>query len=120
MPVSAIPMHSNWWVEIYGYLFPGSSAYGYDITILKNIAGYMKNQKDLGQAAKRLPDLSPRTHDDAVLIFILPWMAWNRMENITYHLYILAAIAILILCIASVNYTNLQHPSRRLFTAFRK
>ncbi len=94
----------NWWVEIYATYFlvrPHT-----DIRILeKNIAGYMKNQKDLDQAANDylIYHLEPMTR--VHLYSSLDGLEPNG--NITY-LYILAAIAILILCIASVNYTNLS------------
>jgi len=94
----------NWWVEIYATYFlvrPHT-----DISILeKNIAGYMKNQKDLGQAANDylLYHLEPMTR--VHLYSSLDGLEPNG--NVTY-LYILAAISILILFIASVNYTNLS------------
>ena len=77
-----------------------------DLKILeKNIAAYMKNQKDLDQ-----------TGNDYLIFHLEPmtrvhlYSSLDGLEpngNITY-LYILAAVAILILCIASVNYTNLS------------
>ncbi len=94
----------NWGVEIYATYFllrPNT-----DInTFEKNIAAYMRNQKDLDQAS-----------NDYLLFHLEPitrmhlYSSLDGLEpngNITY-LYILGAIALLILCIASVNYTNLS------------
>ena len=94
----------NWWVEIYAtYLLVRPNT---DLKVLeKNISAYMKNQKDLGQAANDylIFHMEPMTR--VHLYSSLDGLEPNG--NITY-LYILAAIAILILCIASVNYTNLS------------
>ena len=94
----------NWGVEIYATYFllrPNT-----DSKILeKNIASYMKNQKDLDMAGNDylIFHLEPMTR--VHLYSSLDGLEPNG--NITY-LYILAAVAILILCIASVNYTNLS------------
>ena len=94
----------NWGQELYATYFlvhPNTN-----LKILeKNIAAYMKNQKDLDQ-----------TGNDYLIFHLEPitrvhlYSSLDGLEpngNITY-LYILAAVAILILCIASVNYTNLS------------
>ena len=94
----------NWWIEIYATYFlvrPNT-----DLKLLeKNIAAYMKNQKDLGQAANDYLIFHMEPMTKVHLYSSLDGLEPNG--NITY-LYILAAIAILILCIASVNYTNLS------------
>jgi putative ABC transport system permease protein len=94
----------SWGVEIYSTYFlvrPQT-----DLKVLeKDIATYMKNQKDLDQS-----------NNDYLIFHMEPmirvhlYSSLDGLEpngNITY-LYILAAVAILILCIASVNYTNLS------------
>ena len=94
----------NWGLEIYATYFllhPNTN-----IEILeKNIAAYMKNQKDLDLAGNDylIFHLEPMTK--VHLYSSLDGLEPNG--NITY-LYILLAVAILILCIASVNYTNLS------------
>ena len=94
----------NWWIHIYTTYFllrdnKDASA------MEKNISSYMKNQKDVGQ-----------TGNDYLIFHLEPitkvhlYSALDGLEpngNITY-IYILAAVALLILCIASVNYTNLS------------
>ncbi|MDP9042224.1 MAG: ABC transporter permease, partial [Bacteroidota bacterium] len=94
----------NWGVEIYATYFllrPNT-----DIKILeKEIAGYMKNQKDLDQAGNDYLIFHMEPMTKVHLYSTLEGLEPNG--NITY-LYILVAVAILIVCIASVNYTNLS------------
>ena len=109
----------SWNVEIYTTYFllhnpkdiPG---------IEKNIAAYMKVQKDVGM-----------TGNDYILYHLEPltrvhlYSSLSGLEpngNITY-VYILIAVALLILCIACVNYTNLataQSVSRTSEIGIRK
>ncbi|HEX3768387.1 MAG TPA: ABC transporter permease, partial [Puia sp.] len=94
----------NWGTEIFATYFllhPNT-----DLKVLeKTIAVYIKNQKDVDQGP-----------NDYLIYHLEPMTKvhlYSKLEglepngNITY-LYILAAVAILILCIASVNYTNLS------------
>jgi|SRR5579871_202537 len=93
----------NWWVHIYTTYFLLRNT---DIAsaLEKNIATYMNNQQDRGQAG-----------NDYLIFHLEPFAKvhlYSHLEglepngNITY-IYVLGAIAMLILCIASVNYTNL-------------
>ncbi|HXB43915.1 MAG TPA: ABC transporter permease [Puia sp.] len=93
----------SWNVEIYTTYFllhnpqdrPG---------LEKNIADYMKAQKDIGMPGNDylIFHLEPLTR-------VHLYSTLNTLEpngNITY-IYVLIAVALLILCIACVNYTNL-------------
>lgn len=94
----------NWWVEVYDTYFllrPNTNIHSLE----KNITAYMREQKDRNQAS-----------NDYLLFHLEPITRvhlYSRLEglepngNITY-LYILGLIALLILTIASVNYTNLS------------
>jgi putative ABC transport system permease protein len=93
----------NWWVSIYATYFllrnPGEAP-----ALEKQIATYMNAQKDRGQGPgdHLIYHLEPMTK-------VHLYSNLNGLEpngNITY-VYILGAIALLILCIACVNYTNL-------------
>ena len=93
----------NWWIHIYTTFFLLRN--NKDAPALeKSIADYMKNQKDVGQTGNDylVFHLEPMTR--VHLYSTLPGLEPNG--NITY-IYILAAVALLILCIACVNYTNL-------------
>jgi putative ABC transport system permease protein len=94
----------NWWVHIYNTYFLLRDAS--DAPALeRDIATYMKNQEDLGQSG-----------NDYLIFHLEPITKvhlYSRLDglepngNITY-IYMLAAIAVLLLCIACVNYTNLS------------
>ncbi len=100
LPVATSP---SWWIEVYYTYFltrPGTDAK----TLEKSINHYMTQQTDVAQAPGdylffRLEPIT-RVH----LFSHLSGQEPN--SNITY-IYILAAVAILILVIACVNYTNL-------------
>jgi len=109
----------DWWVHIYHTYFLLHSNQNLPL-LEKNIAAYMRNQKDLGQAA-----------NDYLIFHLEPitrvhlYSDLNGLEpngNITY-IYVLVVIALLILCIACVNYTNLataQSVSRTSEIGIRK
>ncbi len=86
----------------------------------KKIAGYMRVQKDVGLTGNDyvLYHLEPLTS----VHLHSPLSGLEPNGNITY-IYILVAVAFLILCIASVNYTNLataQSVSRASEIGIRK
>ncbi|MFT4152873.1 ABC transporter permease [Parafilimonas sp.] len=96
--------HPEWWRGIYAtYFLLHNSA---DASALeKGIPAYMKNQKDVGQQGNDylIYHLEPITK-------VHLYSSLDALEpngNIMY-IYILCAIAILILGIACVNYTNLS------------
>ena len=93
----------NWSIEIYTTYFLLRTPV--DLSGLEeSIADYMKIQKDLNLAAGDylIFHLEPLTR----VHLYSPFGGLEPNGNITY-IYILAAIALLILCIACVNYTNL-------------
>lgn len=79
----------------------------------KNIAGYMRQQKDLTLAPNDYMTFHLEPMANVHLYSSLSGLEPNG--NITY-IYILGAVALLILCIASANYTNLAiaQSARRL------
>ncbi len=94
----------NWWIHIYYTYFLLRN----DIdapALEKNIAAYMREQKDLDQAANDYLVFHLEPFTRVHLYSSLGGLEPNG--NITY-IYILCAIAMLILCIACVNYTNLS------------
>ncbi len=94
----------NWWIHIYYTYFLLRNAA--DAPALEqNIAVYMKQQKDLDQAANDYLTFHLEPFTKVHLYSSLGGLEPNG--NITY-IYILCAIAMLILCIACVNYTNLS------------
>jgi putative ABC transport system permease protein len=95
----------NWWVEIYSTYFLLHDNQK-DIPFLeKNIPVYMRNQKDLGQVGNDYLTYHLEPIDRVHLYSSLPGLDPNQGDII--YIYILAAIALLILLIASANYTNL-------------
>jgi putative ABC transport system permease protein len=103
---SSTPAYRNpqWNSEIYQTYFLLKNK-NYDLAgIERNIAGYMHRQKDLDLAGNDylIYHLEPMT----MIHLYSPFPTLEPNGNITY-IYILAAVALLILCIAAVNYTNL-------------
>ena len=93
----------NWGVEIYTTYFLLHDEH--DLPGLeRNVASYMHQQKDLFLTGNDylIYHLEPITR----VHLYSPLAGLEPNGNITY-IYILAAVALLILCIASVNYTNL-------------
>ena len=93
----------NWWISIYSTYFllrnPADAP-----QLEKQIATYMRAQKDVNQQPGDFLTFHLEPMTRVHLYSQLSGQTPNG--NITY-IYILAAIALLILCIASVNYTNL-------------
>ena len=94
----------NWWVHIYTTYFLLKNR-RHMVDLERNINAFMRQQKDLQQAGNDYMafHLEPIT---SVHLYS-PLEGLEPNGNITY-IYILAAIALLILCIACVNYTNLS------------
>ncbi len=93
----------NWWVHIYSTYFLLHDMRDMP-TLEKGIATYMKNQKDLDQAPNDylIFHLEPITR-----VHLYSPLSGPEPNGDIKYIFILAAIALMILCIASVNYTNL-------------
>jgi putative ABC transport system permease protein len=103
---SSVPAYRapQWNSEVYQTYFLLYSDHADLPALERNIAGYMRRQRDVQTRGNDYLTfhLEPLTR----VHLYSPFPTFEPNGNITY-IYILAIVAILILCIAAVNYTNL-------------